>query len=99
MDKLNCTSGQGKPLSERHLLDLCAAVIWAGSAGWAVRTRGLKSWLNPFVVGDGNSGYRRWKFRLLASDRSLGERSALGGPFQPRSDSLGLCWDLRQRCF
>lgn len=55
MDKLNCTSGQGKPLSKRHLLEACAAVIWAGSAGCTVGTRGLESWLNPFVVGDGTS--------------------------------------------
>lgn len=57
MDKLNCTSGQGKPLSERHLLDVCAAVIWAGSARWAVCTGGLKSWLNPFIGGSENFGF------------------------------------------
>lgn len=61
MDKLNCTSGQGKPLSERHLLDVCAAVIWAGSARWAVWTRGLKAWFNPFSGGSGNSGFAFWR--------------------------------------
>lgn len=53
MDKLNCTSGQGKPLSKRHLLNIHSATTLAGRAPCAVQTMELNATFSQrsFLLG------------------------------------------------